>query len=114
MPSMQNNILSNLSENEMLAKEEQIAQRGEQQGHNNQSQFFEADGKRYNIPSDKLEGFKKAFPKARQLSEKELSQIESDRATQSEKEGRAGITLPSVANIDKSAIKAQPVSLRST
>ena len=66
--------------------------------------FNDGTGHVRQVPADKVETFRKYFPKAVQATEDQLSEIEGKRATQSEQEGRTTITAPKVPKIDTSGI----------
>lgn len=69
--------------------------------------YNDGEGHIRQVPRDKVGTFKKYFPKAFRASEEELSGIESQRAAQSEREGRTKITVPRVSQIDTNAIQGQ-------
>jgi len=66
--------------------------------------FNDGNGNVRQVPANKVDTFKKHFPKAWQAEESQLSSIESQKATKSEQEGKTKITAPQVNTVDMSAM----------
>ena len=62
--------------------------------------FNDGAGNIRKVPANKVDTFKKYFPKATQADESQLSEIESKRAAQSEKAGNAKIVAPEIKPVN--------------
>lgn len=62
--------------------------------------FNDGAGNIRKVPANKVDTFKKYFPKATQADENQLSEIESKRAAQSEKAGKTKIVAPEIKPVN--------------